>query len=194
MLNIILFGPPGSGKGTQSAHIVEKYSLVHLSTGDIFRFNIKNNTDLGTLAKSFMDHGELVPDEVTIKMLQAEVEKHSQAKGFIFDGFPRTIPQAKALDEFLSGMDEDAFLLELIVPEDELKARLKNRAETSGRPDDAKPEVIQNRIEVYHAETAPVASYYKESGKHSEIDGLGSKEEIAERLALAINEALNSNG
>ena len=194
MLNIILFGPPGSGKGTQSANIVKKYSLVHLSTGDIFRFNIKNNTELGTLAQSFMSKGELVPDEVTIKMLQAEVEKHVGAKGFIFDGFPRTIAQAKALDSFLSGMNEEAFCLELEVPEAELKVRLKKRAETSGRADDAKPEVIENRIEVYRKETAPVASHYQKVNKHSSVNGLGSMEEIADRLVFAINDAVKING
>ena len=194
MLNIILFGPPGSGKGTQSANIVKKYSLVHLSTGDIFRFNIKNNTELGTLAQSFMSKGELVPDEVTIKMLQAEVEKHVGAKGFIFDCFPRTIAQAKALDSFLSGMNEEAFCLELEVPEAELKVRLKKRAETSGRADDAKPEVIENRIEVYRKETAPVASHYQKANKHSSVNGLGSMEEIADRLVFAINDAVKING
>ncbi|MGB1032802.1 MAG: adenylate kinase [Flavobacteriales bacterium] len=194
MLNIILFGPPGSGKGTQSAHIVERYSLVHLSTGDVFRFNIKNNTELGILAKSFMSQGDLVPDEVTIKMLQAEVEKHPDAKGFIFDGFPRTIAQAEALDEFLGGMNEDAFCFELQVPEEELKSRLKKRAETSGRTDDAKSEVIQNRIEVYRKETAPVAAHYKNVNKHSEVNGLGTMEEIAQRLVIAINDAVKING
>jgi adenylate kinase len=191
MLNIVLFGPPGAGKGTQSENLIARYQLVHLSTGDIFRYNIKGETELGKLAKSFMDKGELVPDSVTISMLESEVNKHADAKGFIFDGFPRTGAQAEALDNFLSTKNVAiTCMLALEVNEDELKARLLNRAKSSGRPDDADPAVIQNRINVYNRETAPVAEYYKAQGKYRGIDGIGSIEEISERLYQAIETAV----
>lgn len=191
MLNIVLFGPPGAGKGTQSENLIARYQLVHLSTGDIFRYNIKGETDLGKLAKSFMDKGELVPDSLTISMLESEVNKHADAKGFIFDGFPRTGAQAEALDNFLTSKSTSiASMLALEVNEDELKARLLNRAKSSGRPDDADPTVIQNRINVYNRETAPVAEYYKAQGKYKGIDGIGTIEEISERLYQAIETAV----
>lgn len=189
MLNIVLFGPPGAGKGTQSENLIVKYGLVHLSTGDIFRANIKGGTELGQLAKSFIDQGALVPDEVTIGMLEKEVHKHSDAKGFIFDGFPRTTAQAEALDRFLEGLDTGiSSMLALEVPEEELRSRLKSRAETSGRSDDADPAVITKRIETYHRETAPVADYYRKLGKYVGINGLGSIDEISERLFEAIDQ------
>ena len=191
MLNIVLFGPPGAGKGTQSENLIARYQLVHLSTGDIFRYNIKGETDLGKLAKSFMDKGELVPDSLTISMLESEVNKHADAKGFIFDGFPRTGAQAEALDNFLTSKSTSiTCMLALEVNEDELKARLLNRAKSSGRPDDADPEVIQNRINVYNRETAPVAEYYKAQGKYRGIDGIGTIENISERLYQAIETAV----
>ena len=187
MRNIVLFGPPGAGKGTQSEFLVNHYGLVHLSTGDVFRFNIKNGTELGKLAQSYMDQGKLVPDEVTISMLKAEVEKSPDAIGFIFDGFPRTTAQAEALDAFLNERgDSIELMLALEVPEEELKTRLLARAEVSGRADDADPEVIQNRINVYNAETAPVADFYKAAGKFRAVNGLGSIEEITERLVASI--------
>lgn len=187
MLNIVLFGPPGAGKGTQSENVINKYDLVHLSTGDIFRSHIKGETELGKLARSFMDKGALVPDEVTVAMLKSEVDKHPDAKGFIFDGFPRTTAQAKALDDFLSSRQQEiTHMLALEVPEEELKQRLLKRAETSGRADDADPEVIQNRIDVYNAETAPVADHYMNQDKYMGIEGVGSVEEIAQRLYDAI--------
>lgn len=187
MLNIVLFGPPGAGKGTQSEKLIAKYQLVHLSTGDIFRANIKGGTELGNLAKSYMDKGQLVPDEVTIKMLESEVNKNSNAKGFIFDGFPRTAAQAKALDNFLSSKNQSIkVMLALEVPEDELKRRLLERAKVSGRADDADPAVIQKRIDVYNAETAPVKDFYKAQNKCREIIGVGSIEEIFERLCKEI--------
>lgn len=193
MLNIVLFGPPGAGKGTQSEHLIARYGLVHLSTGDIFRANIKGETDLGKLAKSFMDRGELVPDAVTIQMLEAEVNKHEMPKGFIFDGFPRTSAQALALDRFLESKNSAiTCMLALEVEEAELKTRLLNRAKTSGRPDDADPAIIQNRIQVYNRETAPVAGYYKDMGKYRGIDGIGSIEDIFSRLSASIESALTA--
>jgi adenylate kinase len=187
MLNIVLFGPPGAGKGTQSERLIDKYGLVHLSTGDIFRANIKGETDLGILAKSFMDSGQLVPDEVTINMLKAEVLNHRDPKGFIFDGFPRTNAQAAALDELLSEINTSiTSMISLDVQEDELRERLANRAKTSGRPDDANPAVIQNRIDVYKNETAPVIDYYSAQNKWIKIDGLGTIQDITNRLFDAI--------
>lgn len=188
MLNIVLFGPPGAGKGTQSENLIKKYQLVHLSTGDIFRANIKGETELGNLAKSYMDKGQLVPDEVTIKMLESEVKKNPNVAGFIFDGFPRTNAQALALDQLLSGLNTSiSVMLALEVPEEELKKRLLERAKTSGRTDDSDPEVIQNRIAVYRKETAPVKEFYSQQDKCREIYGIGSVEEIFHRLCEAID-------
>jgi adenylate kinase len=189
MLNIVLFGPPGAGKGTQSERLIEKYNLVHLSTGDIFRANIKGETELGKLAKSFMDQGKLVPDSVTIDMLRSEVLKQSTPNGFIFDGFPRTNAQAAALDEFLLSIDSSILLmLALEVEENELKTRLLNRAGVSGRADDADPVIIENRIRVYNNETAPVKDYYKQQGKFVSIDGIGTIDDITQRLFSVIDE------
>ena len=188
MLDIVLFGPPGAGKGTQSERLIEKYGLVHLSTGDVFRANIKGETDLGKLAKSYMDAGQLVPDEVTINMLRSEVVKHSAPKGFIFDGFPRTNAQAQALDEFLASLStEISLMVALEVEETELKTRLLKRAEVSGRPDDADPAVIEKRIAVYNQETAPVKAFYQAQHKFVAIDGIGSIDEITQRLFSAID-------
>lgn len=188
MLNIVLFGPPGAGKGTQSENLIERYQLVHLSTGDIFRSNIKGGTELGQLAKSFIDQGALVPDEVTIGMLKTEVVKRPEATGFIFDGFPRTTAQAEALDGLLEELGTDVkCMLALEVPEEELRSRLKNRALTSGRSDDADESVIAKRIETYNRETAPVADYYRGKGKYIGLSGVGSIEAIAERLFEAID-------
>ena len=187
MLNLVLFGPPGAGKGTQSIVLAQHFELVHLSTGDIFRANIKGETELGTLAKSYMNQGNLVPDEVTIKMLKAEIEKHPDSKGFIFDGFPRTHAQAEALDAFLAEKNTAiTAMVALEVPENELKIRLAERAKVSGRPDDADPKIIQNRIDVYNAETAPVKDYYEEKGKYQGINGVGEIDEISARLISVI--------
>jgi adenylate kinase len=188
MLNIVLFGPPGAGKGTQSERLIEKYNLVHLSTGDVFRANIKGETELGKLAKSYMDAGQLVPDAVTIDMLRSEVAKHTDPKGFIFDGFPRTNAQAQALDEFLSSLNTQiSLMLALEVEEQELKTRLLKRAEVSGRADDADPAVIEKRITVYNQETAPVKAFYQAQEKFIAIDGIGSIDEITQRLFAAID-------
>ena len=192
MLNVVLFGPPGAGKGTQSERLIDKYGLVHLSTGDIFRANIKGETELGMLAKSYMDKGELVPDAVTIDMLRSEVLKNEAAKGFIFDGFPRTNAQAVALDEFLKSLEtEISLMLALEVEEEELKTRLLKRAEVSGRPDDANPEIIQNRINVYNNETKPVKDFYQSQNKFISINGIGEIDEISHRLYQAIDQLNN---
>lgn len=189
MLNLVLFGPPGAGKGTQSERLIAKYGLHHLSTGDIFRANISGQTELGLLAKKYMNEGHLVPDEVTINMLRSEVLKHPDAKGFIFDGFPRTNAQALALDSFLAELNTSiSAMLALDVEEEELRDRLKKRAEVSGRPDDADPEIIQNRINVYKKETAPVKSFYEAQEKFISIKGMGSIDDITERLYKAIDQ------
>lgn len=188
MLNIVLFGPPGAGKGTQSVRLTEKYNLVHLSTGDIFRANIKGGTELGLSAKSFIDKGQLVPDSVTISMLESEVNKHPGAKGFIFDGFPRTHAQAEALDTFLASKGESInLMLALEVNEEELKKRLLLRGKDSGRADDVDPAVIQKRIDVYNNETAPVQSYYSAKNKYKGVNGIGSIDDIFRDLCNAID-------
>ena len=188
MLNLVLFGPPGAGKGTQAARLVEKYHLVHLSTGDIFRSNIKEGTDLGLLAKSYIDKGALVPDEVTIGMLEAEVNSNSNAKGFIFDGFPRTSAQAEALDVFLSSKGtEVSSMLALEVDENELIKRLLERGKSSGRADDQDPSIIKNRIQVYENETAVLKTYYANQNKFFGIEGEGSIESITLGLCKAID-------
>jgi adenylate kinase len=187
MLNIVLFGPPGAGKGTQSERLIEKFKLIHLSTGDIFRANLKNETSLGELARTYMDKGQLVPDEVTIEMLKAEVLKHSSPIGFIFDGFPRTNAQAIALDELLTSLEtEISIMLALEVEEEELKKRLLARAEQSGRADDADPAIIENRIAVYNKDTAPVKTYYQGQNKFTSIQGTGSIDEITQRIFTAL--------
>ena len=187
MLNILLFGPPGAGKGTQSERLTEKFKLIHLSTGDVFRSNLKNETALGELARTYMDKGQLVPDEVTIEMLKAEVLKHSSPIGFIFDGFPRTNAQAIALDDLLASLNtEISIMLALEVEEEELKKRLLARAEQSGRADDADAAIIENRIAVYNNETAPVKTYYQGQNKFTSIQGTGNIDEITQRIFTAL--------
>lgn len=187
MLNLVLFGPPGAGKGTQSERLTEKYGLIHLSTGDIFRANIKGETELGKKAKSYIDKGDLVPDEVTISMLQSEVDKHEKVNGFIFDGFPRTTAQAEALDKFLESKNQEiTMMLALEVHDDELKKRLLERGKISGRSDDQNPEIIENRIKEYNKKTAPLKEYYEKQDKFKSIDGIGSIDDISNRLYEAI--------
>ena len=188
MLNVVLFGPPGAGKGTQSEVLLQRYGLVHLSTGDIFRYNIKNATELGLQAKAFMDKGELVPDSLTISMLESEVVKHQDPKGFIFDGFPRTSAQAEALDRFLNSRGTTiTCMLAVEVDEEELIKRLLNRASTSGRADDADESIVRNRIAVYNRETAPVAGYYQACGKYRGVQGVGTVNEITTRLCAELD-------
>ena len=183
MKNIVLFGPPGVGKGTQAAFLKDLYKLIHISTGDVFRSNIKNKTDLGILAKSYMDNGNLVPDKITIDMLKAEVDKYPDVNGFIFDGFPRTTVQATALDQLLKakGTAINA-MIALEVPEDLLVERLLNRGKTSGRPDDQNEEKIRTRFNEYQTKTAVLRDYYTAQNKFYEIGGVGSVKEITDRL------------
>ncbi len=188
MTNLVLFGPPGAGKGTQATILKDKYELKHISTGDVFRYNIKNATELGTLAKSYMDKGQLVPDEVTINMLRAEVEKDINGKGFIFDGFPRTVAQAEALAELLQEHDtEVSAMVALEVDDEVLVQRLLERGKTSGRPDDANEEVIRKRIRVYYEETAILKQFYLKQDKYFGVDGEGTITEITERLSEVID-------
>lgn len=188
MTNIVLFGPPGAGKGTQANFLKEKYDLVHISTGDVFRYNIKNETALGMLAKSYMDKGQLVPDQVTIDMLNKEVEKNSDAKGFIFDGFPRTNAQAKALDALMDSKDSQINAMVALEVDDEvLVERLLERGKTSGRADDADEEIIRNRIKEYYDKTAILKGYYSEQHKYFGVDGVGSIEEITKRLSTVLD-------
>lgn len=187
MINLILFGPPGSGKGTQAAHLVERYNLVHISTGDLFRYEMGNNTPLGLQAKTFISKGELVPDEITIGMLRNKVEAHPDANGFIFDGFPRTIPQAEALDHLM--LEEGTAihaLLALKVADEEIIQRIKLRGTTSGRSDDSDESIIRNRINVYKSETTPVFDYYSQQDKSHSVNGIGTIEEIFDRLCTVI--------
>ncbi|QOD60443.1 adenylate kinase [Polaribacter haliotis] len=184
MKNIVLFGPPGAGKGTQATFLKDMYNLVHISTGDVFRFNIKNETELGLLAKKYMDEGDLVPDEVTINMLKAEVEKNADANGFIFDGFPRTQSQAEALDAFLADKGEQINgMVALEVPEDLLVERLLERGKTSGRTDDTDETKIRNRFNEYNTKTAILKDYFEAQNKYYGINGVGSIEEITQRIA-----------
>lgn len=184
MINLILFGPPGCGKGTQSDKLVTKYGLVHLSTGNLLRQEIKDKTNLGLEAKSFIDKGQLVPDEVVIGMVDSYFDQHIEAKGFLFDGFPRTVAQAKALDKLLElKKTEIGKVLILDVNEDELIKRLVLRGKTSGRSDDADENIQRNRQEVYKKETLPVADYYSKSKKVATIDGKGEIQEVFERLS-----------
>jgi len=191
MFNLILFGPPGSGKGTQSEKLVEKYGLVHLSTGNLLREEISNRTPLGMEAKNFMDKGQLVPDEVVIGMIDNSLDHHKEALGFLFDGFPRTVAQAQALDRLLELKGtEIALVLALEVSEEELVKRLLNRGKTSGRTDDTNEPVIRKRFAVYINETEPVASHYKKEKKFHSVKGEGSVDEIFNSICTVIDKKM----
>jgi len=185
---LILFGPPGAGKGTQSQRIIQHFDLLHLATGDLLRNQIMNQTELGILAKSFMDKGELVPDDVVIKMLRKKLEEIDTKNGVVIDGFPRTITQAQALDDLMRSKNHNIpALITLIVPHDELVRRLSSRGLTSGRTDDADVSTIENRLKVYHDKTSPVIQHYDKQGKYFPIEGVGPIDEISKRLIETIN-------
>ena len=188
MINLILFGPPGSGKGTQAAKLVEKYNLLHISTGDLFRYEMGNDTPLGQEAKSYIQKGELVPDSVTIGMLHNKVEANPDVEGFIFDGFPRTVAQAEALDALMQEMETSiSKLILLSVDDNEIVTRLLERGKTSGRSDDQKEDTIRNRIKIFKNETSPVFDYYAEQEKAVEVEGIGSIDDIFSRLCAEID-------
>ena len=183
MLNLVLFGPPGAGKGTQAEFLIKSFGLIHLSTGDLLRSEIAAGTQLGLEAKNYMEKGELVPDKVVIGMIESKLQANPETKGFIFDGFPRTVDQAKALDQLLNANNTPiSGMLSLEVEKQELIERLLNRGKNSGRADDQDQSVIENRINVYNEKTLPLIKYYKPQGKHFGINGMGSIEEIAGRL------------
>lgn len=183
MLNLVLFGPPGAGKGTQSQKLIEKYRLIHLSTGDLLRGEISQGTELGLEAKKLMDEGLLVPDAVVIGMISNKLDANKDAKGFIFDGFPRTVAQAEALDTLLESKGSAiSGMVALEVDDDELERRLLNRGKDSGRPDDQNPEIIRKRIKEYNDKTMPVAGYYKAQDKFASINGIGSIDEIFDAI------------
>jgi len=186
MLNIVLFGPPGSGKGTQAENMIRKYNLKHLSTGDLLRTEIVGQTELGMKAKKIVDKGELVPDEVVVGMIEKRISEEKETKGFIFDGFPRTVAQAKALDKMLTSKStEITLMISLEVNRQELVNRLLKRSQQQGRTDD-KLETIENRIRVYEEQTTPVMDYYDQQGKAKKINGTGSIETIFERIVNVI--------
>lgn len=188
MINIVLFGKPGAGKGTQANFLKKKYSLIHISTGDLFRYNIKNKTELGKLAKSFMDKGDLVPDKVTIKMLEEEVKRNTNAKGFLFDGFPRTKSQAEALDNFLDkNKMEISATISLEANNNVLIKRLLERGKSSGRIDDQNESKIINRFKEYNEKTAPLKAYYNDQNKFYTVSGIGSIDIITNRLVEVID-------
>lgn len=189
MFNLVIFGPPGSGKGTQSEKIIDKYGFVHISTGDLLRYEMSHHTHLGVLAKSYMDDGNLVPDHIIIDMIDHKLEKLNKVPGVIFDGFPRTVEQAKALKELLNAHKQDVnIMINLDVEKQELIHRLLKRGETSGRSDD-NLETIEKRLSVYEAQTSPVIDFYKKEGKLLDIRGIGEVEQIFKRICDAIDGA-----
>ena len=190
MLNLVLFGPPGAGKGTQSEYLIKKYNLIHLSTGDLLRSQIAAGTELGLQAKQLMDQGLLVPDAVVIGMIESKLRENQSAPGFIFDGFPRTVLQAEALDVLLSQYQAPiTTMIALVVDDEELIRRLLKRGETSGRPDDQDETTARRRVSVYNKETMPVADYYDQQGKFAAIDGIGNIEDIFQAICQKIEES-----
>lgn len=187
MNQLILFGPPGAGKGTQSQRIIQHFNLLQLATGDLLRSQIMNQTELGILAKSFMDNGELVPDDVVIEMLESKLRELKNKNGVVFDGFPRTITQAQALDHLMRSKNQEIpALITLIVPHDELLRRLSCRGLTSGRTDDSNLKTIENRLAVYHKKTTPVIEHYQKQGKYFPVEGVGPIDEVSSRLIHTI--------
>lgn len=194
MLNLVLFGPPGAGKGTQATYLSKEFQLIHLSTGDMLRKEIADDTPIGHAAKDLISHGELVPDSLVIELIQEKLDSNPCANGFLFDGFPRTVPQAEALDTLLVHYGRNvSAMLSLEVEREELITRLMNRGETSGRSDDSDRDVIENRIQVYIDKTEPLIKYYMEAGKYESINGIGSIDEITDRLKDCI-ERIPQNG
>ncbi|GAB3553136.1 adenylate kinase [Spirosoma fluminis] len=190
MLNLVLFGPPGAGKGTQSEKLINKYNLVHLSTGDLLRSQIAAGTELGLRAKQLMDQGLLVPDEVVIGMIDHKLQENRSAAGFIFDGFPRTVPQAQALDQLLAQYNTQiTTMIALVVDDEELIRRLLKRGETSGRADDRDETTARRRVSVYNTETKPVADYYDQQQKYKAIDGIGDIDDIFQGICQKIKES-----
>lgn len=188
MYNIVLFGPPGAGKGTQSQKLIDKYGLVHLSTGDILRSEITAGTQLGAEAKKLMDKGILVPDEVVIGMISNKLDANKNAKGFIFDGFPRTVEQAEALDQLLKSKNTAiSGMIALVVDNEELEKRLLLRGKDSGRPDDANPQIIKNRITEYQNKTTPVANFYQQQNKFTSVNGIGTINEIFDSICEVVD-------
>ncbi len=189
MFNIILFGPPGSGKGTQAKNIEKEYDLHHISTGDLFRYELQNETELGKKIKNIMAAGELVPDEITIEMLKNKILSYDNPKGFLLDGFPRNNIQAQALDNFLEELGEEVnVLISLDVPEEEIVTRILNRGKTSGRTDDNDENIIRGRYKVYRDQTLPVFEYYQNKNKAISVNGVGSIDEITNRILCALEE------
>ncbi|QCK14303.1 adenylate kinase [Mangrovivirga cuniculi] len=189
MLNIVLFGPPGAGKGTQSAKLIEKYNLTHISTGDLFRKHLGEGTELGKKARTYMDQGRLVPDSLVIDMVREKIKGDGKVNGIIFDGFPRTVAQAEALDELMGELNTKIdCMIALEVPEEELRNRIMERGKTSGRTDDQDSEKVTTRIQVYEKETLPVAGYYKKQDKFYSVNGVGSIDEIFDNICSVIDE------
>ena len=187
MKHFILFGPPGAGKGTQAAKLVEKYNFLHLSTGDLLRSEIKKGTELGKAAKELIDKGFLVPDEIVEGMIKDQFIKNPDVKGFLLDGFPRTVAQAEHLDDMLKELGEDVTgVISIMIPDGMVKERIRHRAQIEGRADDTSDDIIENRIQTYHAKTEPLISYYKKAGKYKEIDGIGTIEDIFGKICKVI--------
>ena len=188
MKHFILFGPPGAGKGTQAAKMVEKFNLIHISTGELLRSEISKGTELGKKAKELIDKGFLVPDEVVEEMIKDQFTRHSDAKGFILDGFPRTTAQAEHLDKMLSDLGQEVTsVISIMIPDATVKERIRHRAQIEGRADDASDETMENRIKAYHMKTEPVIEHYRKAGKYREIDGIGTIESIFEKISKLID-------